>query len=475
MLSSTQATTPNMTQNNTSAVKFDADLLKKYDTFGPRYTSYPTAVQFSSKFTEYDYRKELEQSNRDASPLSLYFHIPYCESLCFYCACNKIITHTHDRTIPYLKRLHKEIAMQGELVDGLRQVNQLHFGGGTPTFLSDEQLKQLMQVTGQHFELAPRHEREFSIEVDPRAVRENTIGILREFGFNRISLGVQDFDEKVQKAVNREQSIEQTQAVLDAARHANYESVSMDLIYGLPFQTVESFSTTLDKVVDMRPERLAVYNYAHLPHRVKAQKLIREETLPDAITKLGLLELTINHLQQAGYVYIGMDHFALPDDELVLAKENGSLQRNFQGYSTHADADMIGLGVTSIGKTSNAYCQNERFEGAYFDAIDNNHLAVFQGYQLNEDDQLRRAVIQDLMCQGILDIASIENRFKVDFQSYFAEELGRMELLMADGLVSVDERTIAVQALGRLLLRNIAMVFDVYSRLAVKQQFSRAI
>jgi oxygen-independent coproporphyrinogen III oxidase len=464
-----------MTIYSDNTVQFDADLLKKYDTFGPRYTSYPTALQFSPSFSEQNYREEIEQSNRDGSPLSLYFHIPFCESLCFYCACNKIITHTHDRAIPYLKRLHKEISLQGKLIDGSRPVNQLHFGGGTPTFLSDEQLNQLMQVTAKHFELAPKHEREFSIEVDPRAVRENTINLLRDFGFNRISLGVQDFDSKVQKAVNREQSVEQTQKVVDAARTSSYQSVSMDLIYGLPFQTVESFRNTLNTVIAMGPERVAVYNYAHLPHRVKAQKLIKEEDLPDAITKLELLELTINQLQEAGYVYIGMDHFALPDDELVLAKENGSLQRNFQGYSTHADADMIGMGVTSIGKTTNSYSQNERFEQGYFDAIDNDHLAVFQGYRLNEDDLLRRKVIQDLMCHGVIDFAGIDEQFAIDFQTYFSHELEQLKIMTDDGLIIASDREIRVEALGRLLLRNIAMVFDVYSKLSLKQQFSRAI
>ncbi|MBT3530461.1 MAG: oxygen-independent coproporphyrinogen III oxidase [Gammaproteobacteria bacterium] len=465
-----------MSETQNKPVPFDAELLRKYDTFGPRYTSYPTALQFSPDFAENEYIEEIAQSNSDGGPLSLYFHIPFCESLCFYCACNKIITHTHDRAIPYLERLHKEVSMQAALIDDQRQVNQLHFGGGTPTFLSDEQLNNLMRVTGEHFNLAPLDEREFSIEVDPRAVRENTVSILSEFGFNRISLGVQDFDETVQKAVNRLQSVEQTQAVVDAARRSGYQSISMDLIYGLPHQTTQSFSETLDKVISMGPERMAVYNYAHLPHRVKAQKLIKEEDLPDAVTKLGLLELTINRLQQAGYVYIGMDHFALPNDELVLAKNNGSLQRNFQGYSTHADADMIGMGVTSIGKTGNSYSQNERFEHAYFDAIDNDRMAVFQGYRLNQDDRLRRKLIQDLMCQGLVDYSRIENLFGINFENYFAAELDQLVIMEEDGLLEVCNRQIVVQPLGRLLLRNIAMAFDAYHQQARKKlQFSRAI
>lgn len=464
-----------MTDKNHPVIEFDADLLKKYDSFGPRYTSYPTAMQFADDFTEQDYRDELELSNARGGPLSLYYHIPFCESLCFYCACNKIITHSHDRAIPYLEHLHKEVAMQAALVGDQRQVKQLHFGGGTPTFLSDEQLQQLMQVTDQYFQLAAVSEREFSIEIDPRAVRENTVSILRSFGFNRISLGVQDFDEKVQEAVNRKQSIEQTQSVVDAARASGYQSISMDLIYGLPHQTVDSFTRTLDTVIQMRPERLAVYGYAHLPHRVKAQTLIEEIDLPDAVTKLGLLELTINHLQQAGYVYIGMDHFALPEDELVQARDNGSLQRNFQGYSTHADTDMIGMGVTSIGKINNCYSQNHRFENAYFDAINSDHLAVFQGYKLNHDDKLRRQVIQALMCQGIVDFETIEKQFDIEFASYFNAELDQLLLLAEDELVRIDATQIVVQPLGRLLLRNIAMVFDVYQQAVKPQRFSRVI
>lgn len=457
------------------AIQFDPVMLKKYDTFGPRYTSYPTAIQFSPEFTRQDYGDEVRQSNDNRAPLSLYFHIPYCESLCFYCACNKIITHTFDRAIPYLERLHREVAMQAALVSQDRPVNQLHFGGGTPTFLSDEQLHQLMQVTAEHFTLAPLEKREFSIEIDPRAVRDGTVAMLREFGFNRVSFGVQDFDPKVQQAVNRLQSIEQTQAVVDAARGSGYRSVNMDLIYGLPHQTVDSFNRTLDTIIEMRPERLAVYNYAHLPQRVKAQRLIKEQDLPDAVTKLGLLELTINRLQEAGYVYIGMDHFALPEDELVIARAQGTLQRNFQGYSTHADTDMIGMGITSIGKINNCYSQNVRYEKSYFEEIDNGRLAVFQGYRLSDDDRLRRAVIQALMCQGEVVFETIEQHYGIVFDRYFADELQRLAPLQEDGLVTLEARRIDVKPFGRLLLRNIAMVFDAYQQPQGQTHFSRVI
>jgi len=454
---------------------FNAALLEKYDTFGPRYTSYPTAVQFTEAFTENDYRQAVAQSNQDGKDLSLYFHIPFCESLCFYCACNKIITHTKQRALPYLERLHREIALQASLVDEKRQVSQLHLGGGTPTFLSDDQLSALMAETAKHFTLAPEQDREFSIEIDPRAVRDNTIALLGELGFNRISFGVQDFNPKVQQAVNRLQSMEQTLAVIEAARKARYKSVSIDLIYGLPFQNTATFAETLDSVIALGPERLAIYNYAHLPRRVKAQKLIREEDLPPASAKLALLELIIGKLQDAGYEYIGMDHFALPTDELAIARDNGTLQRNFQGYSTHADTDMIGMGITSIGKIADSYCQNERYEHPWFEAIDNDRFAVMKGYTLNDDDRLRREVIQQLMCLGILDIPLVEKTFGVNFSDYFAEELSSLKGMEADQLVSVDDRSIRVLPLGCLLMRNIAMVFDAYLRRAARQQFSRAI
>ncbi|MGY0217013.1 oxygen-independent coproporphyrinogen III oxidase [Endozoicomonadaceae bacterium StTr2] len=459
-----------------SVIQCDTEMLKKYDIAGPRYTSYPTAIQFSPQFTETDYRQEIEASNQSSKPLSLYFHIPFCSSLCFFCACNKIITHTKARSVPYLERLHKEIALQAELISASRQVNQLHFGGGTPTFISDEQLYQLLQVTGQHFNLAPVDQREFSIEVDPRAVRPETIPMLREFGFNRISFGVQDLDEKVQEAVNRKQSLEQNMEVVEAARSAGYQSINMDIIYGLPHQTLDSFSHTLDVVISMRPERLAIYNYAHLPHRIKAQKLIKQKDLPSPVTKLALLELTINRLQEAGYVFIGMDHFALPEDELVKAMEQGTLQRNFQGYSTHADTDMVGMGMTSIGKTDNCYSQNQRYEKAYFQDIDDNKLAIMQGYQLTPDDKLRREVIQHIMCEGIVDFPKLDQMFGIEFTHYFAEELRLLKPMEEDALVQVGDQSITVLPFGRLLLRNIAMVFDLYRpRYITDQLFSRVI
>ena len=453
----------------TTEINFDAEMIKKYDCHGPRYTSYPTAVQFNNEITNDIYINELRQSNQTNKSLSLYFHIPFCTSLCFYCACAKIITKKHDRSIPYLERVYKEMHQQAQLLSDSRVVEQLHFGGGTPTFLSDEQFEQLFQHIEDNFTLAPLEQREFSIEIDPRAVRPSTIPLLRELGFNRISLGVQDFDAKVQKAVNRIQSVEQTFAVLDSAREVGYKSVSVDLIYGLPCQTVDSFKHTLDLVLQKRPDRLSIYSYAHMPHKVRSQRTLNAADLPDAATKLAIFEMTVNYLQQAGYVYIGMDHFALPDDELTLAKQNGTLQRNFQGYSTHADTDLIGFGMTSIGKINNCFIQNQATEQDYFSAIDNNGLAVSRGYQLSKDDCIRRDIIQSLMCQNKIEIEQVEKSYQIDFASYFAKEINALASMVKDKLVTVTDDYICVTNAGQLLLRNIAMVFDAYIKPANEQ------
>ncbi|MFQ3262260.1 oxygen-independent coproporphyrinogen III oxidase [Reinekea sp.] len=443
-------------------INFDASLIKKYDTFGPRYTSYPTALSFNPSFKELDYRDELALSNQTNKPISLYFHIPFCKSLCYYCACAKIITHKNERTIPYLEHLTSEIKQQAKLVGSKRTVTQLHLGGGTPTYLSDDQLASLMQSVYDNFNVADANTREFSIEVDPRAVRPTTIPLLHELGFNRISLGVQDFDPKVQQAVNRIQTIEQTFDVLDAAREMGYRSSNIDLIYGLPFQSVDSFAKTLDIVLGKRPERLAIYNYAHMPNKVKAQQLIITADLPSAKTKLAILEMTIKKLQAAGYVYLGMDHFALPTDELAIAKKEGSLQRNFQGYSTHADSDLIGMGMTSISKIGNCFAQNSREEKSYFELIKSGHLATNKGYRLTIDDQIRRDVIQSLMCQTEVNYQDINQIHQINFADYFQSEIAALAEMANDGLLSIDPDKIIVNPTGQLLLRNIAMIFDAY-------------
>ncbi len=459
-----------------SMINFDSTMIKKYDCHGPRYTSYPTVVEFNADVSNEVYIEELDRSRASSKPLSLYFHIPFCQSLCFYCACAKIITKKHERSIPYLERVYKEMQHQGSLVGSKRVVEQLHFGGGTPTFLSDEQFSELFNNIKENFTLAPVELREFSIEIDPREVRQTTIPLLRELGFNRISLGVQDFDAKVQKAVNRIQSVEQTFDVIDSARNVGYKSVSVDLIYGLPCQTVDSFKRTLDIIMQKRPDRLSIYSYAHIPDKVRSQRTLNADDLPDAATKLAIFEMTVTYLQEAGYVYIGMDHFALPNDELALAKTNGTLQRNFQGYSTHADTDLIGVGMTSIGKVNDCFIQNQHTEEAYFEAIDSSGLAVRRGYKLSKDDCIRRDIIQALMCQNKVVIADFVSKYKINFFEYFEKELISLASMVADKLVTFNEQEIIVTNAGQLLLRNIAMLFDAYIK-PVQQQiiFSKTI
>jgi oxygen-independent coproporphyrinogen-3 oxidase len=456
------------------SIKFDLNLIHRYDKAGPRYTSYPTALELHEGFGDKEYRQHIAKSNAAGGPLSLYFHIPFCDTVCFYCACNKIITKNRMHAEPYLNNLFKEIAMQGELFDRNRIVNQLHWGGGTPTFLSSEQMQQLMAVTRQHFSLREDDQGEYSIEVDPRETHSQTIKHLRELGFNRISLGLQDFDPAVQKAVNRIQSEEQTFSVLEAARAEGFRSTNIDLIYGLPLQTVDTFANTLDKILAVAPDRFSIFNYAHLPSRFKTQRQINEADLPSAEVKLDILQMVGQRLTEAGYVYIGMDHFAKPDDELAVAQREGKLYRNFQGYSTHSDCDLIGLGITSIGRVGDAYIQNVKELDEYDRLIAQGKLPVFKGVELNEDDKLRRAVITQLICHFDLNFAAIEKAFAIKFAAYFANELSLLAPMQADGLLTVTAQGIQVLAAGRLLIRNICMVFDRY--LAQKQQqFSKVI
>lgn len=459
-----------------SVINFDTEMIQKYDRQRPRYTSYPTAVQFNQDVDNDSYIEELDNSNQNNKSLSLYFHIPFCNSLCFYCACAKIITKKPERSIPYLQRVYKELHYQAKLISSNRVVEQLHFGGGTPTFLSDEQFEEIFEHIHKNFTLAPVEDREFSIEIDPRAVRASTIPLLPSLGFNRISLGVQDFDPKVQKAVNRIQSVEQTFDVIDAARAVGYKSVSVDLIYGLPCQSVDSFKRTLDLVMQKRPDRLSIYSYAHMPNKVRSQRTLNADDLPDASTKLAIFKMTVNYLQKAGYVYIGMDHFALPDDELTLAKQSGTLQRNFQGYSTHSDSDLLGFGMTSIGQLNNCFIQNMATEEEYFQGIDHSGLAVNRGYRLNEDDCIRRDVIQALMCQNRVSINAINEQYKINFFDYFADEIIDLLPMVDDKLITLSIENIAVTQAGQLLLRNISMVFDAYIEPINKQViFSRTI
>jgi len=455
-------------------LEFDTELITRYDTAGPRYTSYPTANHFSASFDLPDYTNQAHLSNQGQGPLSLYLHLPFCDTICFYCACNKIVTKNRDRAQPYLDRLYKEIQIQSALFAPERTVDQLHWGGGTPTFISAAQMRQLMQVTRDHFELHEDDQGEYSIEIDPREADAQTIGLLRELGFNRISLGVQDFNPQVQKAVNRIQTVAQTEEVMCAAREQGFQSISVDLIYGLPHQSVASFHDTLQTVLALSPDRLSVFNYAHLPELFKTQRQINAEDLPSPQTKLAILQDCIETLTQSGYVYIGMDHFAKPDDELARAQANQTLYRNFQGYSTHAECDLIGLGVTSIGMLHDCYSQNQRNMDDYTAAIDQSVLPVMRGIVLNEDDKLRREVITSLICHFSLSISTIEQRHKIVFEDYFASAYPQLRVMQQDGLLTFDKDRIDVTARGSLLIRNICMLFDKYLQPS-QQRYSKVI
>ncbi|MBK1734583.1 oxygen-independent coproporphyrinogen III oxidase [Halorhodospira abdelmalekii] len=443
---------------------FDPDLLRRYDVSGPRYTSYPTAPQFHEGFDDQAYARAARDSNEAAEPkpLSVYMHVPFCKNVCYYCGCNKIVTAKYQRAEEYLDHVFREIALQGELFADTRRVEQLHLGGGTPNYLRDEDIARLVQTLRDHFQLEEGDRREFSIELDPRDFQLETVAHLAELGFNRMSVGVQDLDPVVQAAVNREQSPELCRAIIEEGRRYGFRSTNIDLIYGLPKQTAESFDRTLDEIVDIRPERLAIYNYAHLPHLFKIQRQIRESDLPGPDEKLALFGRTIEKLTEAGYVFIGMDHFALPEDGLAKAQKQGTLHRNFQGYSTRADCDLIALGSTSIGKIGPTYSQNLREPEAYQERIANGRLAVFRGMELSQEDQLRREVIIELMCHSQLRFAEIESRYGIDFQSHFATEIERLEPLVDDGLVDINDERIQVLPRGRLLLRHVGMAFDAY-------------
>ncbi|MBL8417489.1 MAG: oxygen-independent coproporphyrinogen III oxidase [Dechloromonas sp.] len=448
----------------TENLVFDPQIIRRFDVNGPRYTSYPTADRFVEAFDSDAAKLWLSKRNIGgiSRPLSLYFHIPFCNTICYYCACNKIITKDHGRSAKYLKYLAKEVALQSEYLDGNREVIQLHWGGGTPTFLSHDEMRQLMDATRKHFKLLDGGE--YSIEVDPRKVDRATVALLGELGFNRMSVGVQDFDEKVQQAVNRIQSEEETANVIDAARANGFKSVSVDLIYGLPHQTVMGFNRTLERVLAMDPDRLSIYNYAHLPSLFKPQRRIAEPDLPSADAKLQILALAIRKLTEAGYVFIGMDHFAKPDDELAVAQRQGRLHRNFQGYSTYADCDMLSFGISSIGKVGPTYSQNVKTLDEYYDRLDAGMLPVFRGIELTADDILRRSIIQALMCHFELSIESIESAHLIDFHKYFAGELEDLKEMEHAGLLKVEREWITVLPPGRMLVRIISMVFDRYLR-----------
>lgn len=457
------------------AIQFDEALIKRYNQTGPRYTSYPTALEFDERFGVEDYQDAAQRSNDSGRGLSLYYHIPFCDTVCFFCACNKVWTRDRSKTTPYLERLFKEIEMQAALFDSNRKVEQLHLGGGTPTFINNEEMRALMDKTRQHFNLYDDDSGEYSIEIDPREANRESVKLLRELGFNRMSLGVQDFDEKVQKAVNRIQTQAQTFEVLEGAREAGFMSVNVDLIYGLPHQTESGFIKTLDRVLEAEPDRFSIFNYAHMPSLFPTQKKLDESAMPNPDEKLAILHASTERLLQAGYVYIGMDHFAKPDDELAVAQRNETLYRNFQGYSTHAECDLVGMGATSISLMNNTYAQNRKTLAEYYEAIDAGHLAVFRGVSLSEDDELRRDVITRLISHFHLNFQTINQQWGIRFDEYFAKEMQNLAPMVADGLIELNGSDLYVSAKGRLLIRNICMVFDAYLNPKIQNRFSKVI
>lgn len=444
------------------SIVWDQDIIGRYDLSGPRYTSYPTAPQFREDFSREEWLAAVKISNRQNRPLSLYFHIPFCETLCFYCACNKLVTHHKERAKPYLERVNAEMALQASVFAEGRPVTQLHWGGGTPTYISESEMSWLMDRTREHFHLVEGDDSEFSVEVHPGLASVEKIRHMRQLGFNRISMGVQDFNSQVQEAVNRFNSLEQVRQLVEVSREVGYHSNSMDLIYGLPRQTRATVRETLQQVIDLAPDRLSLFNYAHLPHLFKSQSLIEEKWLPSAEEKLDILHEAIDRLQAAGYVYVGMDHFALPEDSLVKAQREGSLQRNFQGYSTHADCDLLAFGVSAISDYGGAFIQNAKKIEAYQAAIDSGQPAFVKGVQLKPEDYLRQYVINQIICHLQLDYFELRKQYGIDAREYFARELKQLQPMEEDGLIELHDHGLRVLNAGRLLVRRICMVFDQY-------------
>ena len=456
---------------------WNPELIRKHDLVGPRYTSYPSAAQFKEYDADSTWHSNVAQSNLSGEPISLYFHIPFCDRICYYCACNKIVTADKHRAERYLNFLMREIELQTETIDTCRTVQQLHWGGGTPTYFNDHQMYQLMQAIKYNFSLAEDDEREYSIEIHPQGIDEKRIKNLRELGFNRISIGVQDFDKEVQLAVNRFNDEQEVEKLVDAVKSNRFKSISVDLMYGLPKQSQNSFKKTLNKIIDISPDRISLFNYAHMPHLFKTQRQINTHELPEPQEKLAILKLSIDLLEDAGYEYIGMDHFAKRSDELYTAQKNGRLHRNFQGYSTHKSCDLFSFGVTSISMFNNVYYQNHKDIELYQESIKKDRIAINKSIELSKDDIIRKTVIDQLICNFFLDFARIEEKFSIDFRHYFANELKSLSALQNDDLLELNNDHIKVQPFGRLLIRRICMEFDSYLNLAQipQKKYSRII
>lgn len=458
-------------QINKGSLIWDQDLIQKYNYSGPRYTSYPTALEFNEQFNEQDFLTSV--TLYPEKPLSIYVHIPFCHKLCYFCGCNKMVTRQHHKVTKYLEALKQEIINRAPLFKN-KIVTQMHWGGGTPTYLNDEEIGWLIDVLKDNFQFANNIEQ--SIEIDPREITPKTIDHLALVGFNRLSMGIQDFNQEIQTLINREQDENLIANLIKQARKRDFASISLDLIYGLPKQTVESFTDTLNKVIGLSPDRLSVFNYAHLPTRFAAQRKIKDADLPAAIEKLKILQNSIEQLTQAGYTFIGMDHFAKPTDELAIAQQQGILHRNFQGYTTHGDADLLGLGVSAISMLGDSYAQNQKDLQIYQSEVQKKGNALWKGFTLNQDDKIRRDVIKQLICHFNLNKTTIENRYQIKFDDYFAEDLQLLAPLVKDGLVENKADSLIVSAKGQMLIRNICMCFDIYMRkVARQQQFSRVI
>ncbi|GLQ32801.1 oxygen-independent coproporphyrinogen III oxidase [Litoribrevibacter albus] len=464
-----------MTELSTDFSNFhwDDEMIRRYEGKGPRYTSYPTALSFTP-IKHDQFTRHAAQCQDVSDPISLYVHIPFCERLCFYCGCNKIVTQQKEKADPYITALKQEMEMISPSFKH-RPVHQLHFGGGTPNYLTKEQFQQVIHHLEKFFDLDMTREGEYSIEVDPRTLTTEQVSHYRKLGINRISMGIQDFDPKVQHAINRIQTYEEVEEIVRAARGCGYQSISFDLIYGLPYQSTETFAKTLEQVVELNPDRIAVFNYAHLPDRFKAQKLIDSDSIPTSATKLDLLHLTIRKLMEAGYVYIGMDHFAKADDELCVAQRSGTLQRNFQGYSTHNELDLVGLGASSISLVQGLYSQNAKGLKLYQNFLAQGILPTEKGYQLNEDDELRKELIMTLACQYKLDYTKFEEKYGINFKEYFAKELASLAHFAEDGMVNLEEDRLQINQPGRLLIRSICMAFDAHMNPELQQRFSKVI
>lgn len=442
-------------------IDLDKDLLQKYSVSIPRYTSYPAAPEWTENFKKGDLLEAIELGNKKKSPISLYFHLPFCESQCYFCACNVVISKKKEMTVSYLSHIKKELELTSKLISKDRTVEQIHLGGGTPTYFAPDELEDLVSRLKQQFTLSKNCE--VSVEIDPRVTSIEHLQTLSKLGFNRLSMGIQDFDSQVQESINRIQPFEDTSRIFKYTRELGFESINVDLIYGLPFQTKETFSRTIELILKLNPDRIALFHYAHLPQLINHQdKYIANETLPTSNTKIEIFQYAVQALIESGYMFVGLDHFAKSSDELAIARNNKTLHRNFQGYTTKSGCDLFGLGITAISNVQNTFSQNIKKINPYYETLDLNNLPVFRGIVLSNDDTLRREIIMKILCHGLLSKSEIEEKYNIKFDSYFQNENKKLNELQVDGLIDFNGDTIEVTAIGQFFLRNIACTFDYY-------------